>query len=92
MGGGERTSGDRHVESILPGAVPVYVLGIVQKKGKSARRRGRGGTVLDQLPLLGTHEEKFRRDALWPALIALGLFVFGVIFIAVGVAAAVGVL
>jgi hypothetical protein len=40
LGGGERTGGDRHVESILPGAVPVYVLGIVQEKGESARRRG----------------------------------------------------
>ena len=40
MGGGERTSGDHHVESILPGAVPVYVLGIVQEEGGSAHRRG----------------------------------------------------
>ncbi len=40
LGGGERTSGVRHVESILPVAVPVYVLGIVQEEGESARRRG----------------------------------------------------
>jgi hypothetical protein len=37
-------------------------------------------------------KKKFRRDALWPALIALGLFVFGAIFVAVGVVAAAGVL
>ena len=36
-------------------------------------------------------EKKYRRDALWLGLIALGLFVFGAIFVAVGVAAGVGV-
>ena len=35
--------------------------------------------------------EKARRDALWLALIALGQFVFGAIFVAGGVAAAAGV-
>lgn len=37
-------------------------------------------------------KKKFRRDALWPALIALDLFVFKAIFVAFGVAAAAGVL
>ena len=37
-------------------------------------------------------EKKYRRDALWLGLIAAGLFLFGLIFLMVGVGAGIAVL
>ena len=93
LGGGERTIGYRHVESVLPVDAPVYVLGAVQEDGEvGAPPPGdEEGRFLISYRSEEQLEKKFRRDALWLALIALGLFVFGAIFIAVGVAAAAGV-
>ena len=93
LGERERTIGSRHVESILPVDAPVYVLGAVQDDGEI----GAPPPGDDEGRFLISHrseeqlEKKFKRDALLLALIALGLFVFGAIFIAVGVAAAAGV-
>jgi E3 ubiquitin ligase len=94
LGERERTIGYRHVESILPVDTPVYVLGAVQDDGEiGAPPPGEE----EQGRFLISHrseeqlEKKIRRDALILTLIALGLFVFGAIFIAVGVAAAAGV-
>lgn len=93
LGGGERTIGYRHVESVLPVDAPVYVLGAVQEDGEiGAPPPGdEEGRFLISYRSEEQLEKKFRRDALWLGLIALGLFVFGAIFIAVGVAAAAGV-
>jgi E3 ubiquitin ligase len=93
LGERERTIGYRHVESILPVDAPVYVLGAVQEDGKIGAPPPGG----EERRFLISHrseeqlEKKFRRDALLLTLIALGLFVFGAIFIAVGVAVAAGV-
>ncbi len=93
LGGGERTIGYRHVESVLPVDAPVYVLGAVQEDGEiGAPRTGdEEGRFLISYRSEEQLERKFKRDALWLALIALALFVFGAIFVAVGVAAALGV-
>ena len=37
-------------------------------------------------------EKKLKRDALWQGLIAVGLFLFGLIFVAIGAGVAVGLL
>ena len=93
LGERERTIGYRHVESILPVDTPVYVLGAVQDDGEI----GAPPPGEEEGRFLISHrseeqlEKKIRRDALILTLIALGLFVFGAIFIAVGVAAAAGV-
>jgi hypothetical protein len=93
LGERERTIGYRHVESILPVDAPVYVLGAVQDDGEiGAPPPGdEEGRFLISHRSEEQLEKKFRRDALILTLIALGLFVFGAIFIAVGVAAAAGV-
>lgn len=72
---------------------PVYVLGAVQEDGEiGAPRTGdEEGRFLISYRSEEQLERKFKRDALWLALIALALFVFGAIFVAVGVAAALGV-
>ena len=93
LGSGERTIGYRYVESVLPVDAPVYVLGAVQGDGViGAPSADDGGERFlishrseEQL------EKKYEKDALWLGLIALGLFVFGAIFVAVGAAAALGV-
>ncbi|MGH3147608.1 MAG: E3 ubiquitin ligase family protein [Rubrobacter sp.] len=92
LGAGERTIGYRYVESVLPVDAPVYVLGAVQED----REIGAPPSGSEEERFLISYrseeqlEKKFRRDALWLGLIALGLFVFGAIFVAVGVAAALG--
>lgn len=92
LGERERTIGYRHVESILPVDAPVYVLGAVQDDGEiGAPPPGEEGRFLISHRSEEQLEKKFRRDALMLTLIALGLFVFGAIFTAVGVAAAAGV-
>ena len=91
LGQGERTIGYRHVESILPVDAPVYVLGAAQEDGQIGAPGDEEGRFLISYRSEEQLEKKFRRDALLLGLIALGLFVFGVIFVAVGVAAALGV-
>ena len=86
MGEGERTIGYRHVESVLPVDVPVYVLGVVREDGRigSLEERGeRGGFLISHR----SEEELgkgYKRDALVLGLVAAGLFVFGAVFLAVG--------
>ena len=92
LGTGERTIGHRHVESVLPVDAPVYVLGTVHRDGEIAAPDGdEGGRFLISHRSEEQLEKKYKKDALWLGLIALGLFVFGLIFVAVGVAAATGV-
>ncbi len=93
LGGGERTIGYRHVEKVLPVDAPVYVLGPVRQDGEIAAHDGEGDSRFiisyrseEQL------EKKYKKDALVLALVALGVFVFGLIFVGVGVAAALGVI
>jgi E3 ubiquitin ligase len=92
LGGGERTIGYRYVESVLPVDGPVYVLGAVQEDGEiGAPRPGdEESRFLISYRSEEELEKKFKRDALWLGLAALGLFLFGAIFAAVGVAAATG--
>jgi len=93
LGERERTIGYRYVESVLPVDAPVYVLGTVHQDGEiGAPPPGEEGQrFLISYRSEEQLEKKFRRDAFVLALIALGLFVFGAIFVAVGVAAALGV-
>jgi len=92
IGERERTIGYRHVESVLPVDAPVYVLGAVQQGGGIGASPGDGeGRFLISYRSEEQLEKKFKRDALVLTLISLGLFVFGAIFLAVGVAAALGV-
>ena len=92
IGERERTIGYRHVESVLPVDAPVYVLGAVQEDGGIGAPPGdEEGRFLISHRSEEQLEKKFKRDALLLALIALGLFVFGAIFLGVGVAAALGV-
>ncbi len=88
LGGGERTIGYRHVEKILPVDAPVYVLGPVGRDGEIAASDDARFIISyrseEQL------EKKYKKDAFVLALVAAGLFVFGLIFVGVGVAAAVG--
>ncbi len=93
LGGGERTLGYRYVESVLPVDAPLYVLGVVQEDGEigAPPAEDEEGRFLISYRSEEQLEKKYRRDALWLGLIALALFVFGAIFVAVGVAAGVGV-
>ncbi|MGH3090077.1 MAG: E3 ubiquitin ligase family protein [Rubrobacteraceae bacterium] len=88
LGGGEQTIGYRHVEKILPVDAAVYVLGPVGHDDEIAASGDERFIISyrseEQL------EKKYKKDALTLALVAAGLFVFGLIFVGVGVAAAVG--
>ncbi|AHY47936.1 E3 Ubiquitin ligase [Rubrobacter radiotolerans] len=87
FGHGERTIGYRYVESVLPVDKPVYVLGAVGGDGRiSAAGEGRFLVSYRSEEQL---EKKYRKDARTLAVVAAGLFVFGLIFIAVGVGSAV---
>ncbi len=92
LAGGERTIGYRYTESILPVDAPVYVLGVVGDRGEiSAPPKDRG----DQRFVISYRSEEdldrsLGRSSLWLGLIALGLFVLGAAFGAVGVAALTG--
>ena len=93
LGERKRTIGYRYVESVLPVDAPVYVLGAVQEDGEigAPPPAEEGQRFLISYRSEEQLEKKFERDALWLGLIALGLFVFGAIFVAVGVAALLGV-
>ena len=92
LAGGERTIGYRYTESILPVDAPVYVLGVVGERGEiSAPPKDRK----DQRFVISHRSEEdldrsLGRSSLWLGLIALGLFVLGAAFGAVGIAALTG--
>lgn len=91
LGRGERTIGYRYVESVLPVDVPVYVLGAVQ-----------AGGVVGDVPegedarFIVSHRseealgQSLGKEAFWLGIVAAGLFLFGAIFAAVGLASALG--
>jgi hypothetical protein len=89
MGEGEQTLGYRHVEHVLPVDAPVYVLG-------TARGDGRIGALEDEgwdRRFLISHRSEgdlskgYKREAFVLALVAVGLFLFGVVFLAGGLGA-----
>jgi hypothetical protein len=87
LGGGPRTIGYRYVECILPVDSPVYVLGSVREDGEigAPTDESEEGRFLISYRSEEQLEKKYRRDALVLGLIALGVFLFGLIFLAVGV-------
>lgn len=97
LGDRERTLGYRYKESVLKVDMPVYVLGTVQEDGQigaptSEDEDSEGSRFLISYRSEEQLKKKYRKDALVLGLIALGLFVFGLIFVGVGVAAAAGVI
>ena len=94
LGGGEHTLGYRYVESILRVDEPVYVLGELQEDGQIGAPSESEGEKRYLISYRSEEqlEKKYRRDALWLGLIALCLFLFGAIFLGVGIAAAIGTL
>ena len=94
LGGGPRTIGYRYVESVLHVDSTVYVLGAVQEDGEigAPAEEGGKGRFLISYRSEEQLEKKYRRDALWLALIAAGLFLFGLVFLAVGVSTGAAVL
>lgn len=92
LGGGERTIGYRHTESILPIDAPVYVLGTVQQDG------GIGA------PEPGTKEHRFvvshrseealgqslGKTVLWLGVGGIASIVVGVVLLAVGIFVLIG--
>jgi len=86
LGGGERTIGYRYEESILKLDSPVYVLGAVQEDGEiGAPPEGdKDKRFLISYRSEEQLEKKYRSNAFWLALIAVGLFFFGGIFVVVG--------
>lgn len=92
LGGGERTIGYRYTESILPLDAPVYVLGAVQQDG-SIGPPPKGDKDSRFLVSYRSEEalgESLGSSARWLTVTAIGLFLFGAAFVAVGVAAALG--
>ena len=93
LGAGERTIGLRHVETVLPVDAPVYVLGTVLNDGTI----GAPGPEGENRFVLSHHSEEdltrqLGKDARLLGLIAVGLAVLGVAFLAVGVAGATGLI
>jgi hypothetical protein len=93
LGGGERTIGFRHVEGVLPVDAPVYVLGAVLNDGTiGAPDSG------DEKRFVVSHrsEEALTRqlgkDARLLSLVAAGLALLGLVFVAVGLAGATGLI
>jgi hypothetical protein len=93
LGGGERTIGYRYVESVLRPDEPVYVLGAVQEDGQiGAPAEGdEGKKFLISYRSEEQLEKKYKRGALILGLIAAGLFVFGAVFLIIGVVAGVAI-
>lgn len=90
LGGGERTIGYRNTEKTLPVDAPVYVLGPVGRDGEISASDTEKRFIISYRSEAQL-EKKYKKDAFTLALVAAGLFVFGLIFVGVGVAAAVGV-
>jgi E3 ubiquitin ligase len=91
LGGGAHTLGYRYEEKILPVDLPVYVLGAAQEDGQVGApfQKGEGERFLMSYRSEEQLEKTYKRDALWQGLVAVGLFLFGLIFLAVGVGSAV---
>lgn len=92
LGDRERTIGYRYTESILPVGAPVYVLGAVRGDGSVGApppgdKNSRFLVSYRSEEALG---ESYGSSARWLTYIAAGLFLFGAVFAAVGVAAALG--
>lgn len=93
LGGGERTIGFRHVESVLPVDAPVYVLGAVREDGTVGAPDSEGGKRF-----VVSHrseealEAQIGKDARLLGLVAAGLAALGLVFVAVGVAGATGLI
>jgi hypothetical protein len=92
LDGGERTIGYRYVESILPVDAPVYVLGVMRRDGEigAPQPEEEGSQFLISYRSEEQLEKKHRKEAFVLSMVALGLFLFGTVFVAVGVAAAAG--
>lgn len=90
LGQGERTIGYRYVERILPLDAPVYVLGSALAGGRIGGPGDEGG---GRFLISHRSEEElgkgYRKDALVMGLISAGLLLFGAVFLAVGVGAAI---
>jgi hypothetical protein len=82
------------VESVLPIDSLVYVLGAVQvdREIGAPAEEGEKNRFLISYRSEEQLGKKFKRDALWLGLIAAGLFLFGLIFLAVGIGMGVAVL
>jgi hypothetical protein len=93
LGGGERTLGFRHVETVLPVDAPIYVLGAVLDDGTIGAPDPEGE---DRFVVSYRSEaaltRQLGRDARLLGLIAAGLAVLGLVFLAVGVAGATGII
>lgn len=87
MGQGEQTLGYRHVEHVLRVDAPVYVLGAVRADGRIGAPEDEGGRFLISHRSEEDLGKGYGKDALVLGLIAAGLFVFGAIFLAVGLGA-----
>jgi len=92
LGGGERTLGYRHTEEILPVDAPVYVLGAVRRDGGIGPPEEGAGRFVVSWRSEEALGESLGRGARLLGLIALGLFLAGAAFLAVGAAAALGYL
>lgn len=90
LGNRERTIGYRYQESVLPVDRPVYVLGVVKEDGEIGAPETGESRFFVSYRSEEQLERKYRRDARILALVAAGLFLFGAVFLAVGVAAATG--
>lgn len=93
LGGGERTIGYRHVESVLRPDEPVYVLGVVREDGQiGAPKEGEEGKrFLISYRSEEQLEKSYRRGALVLGLLAVGLFLFGAVFVVIGAVAGLAV-
>lgn len=89
LGQGEHTLGYRHVEHVLPIDGPVYVLGTVRADGRIGAPEGEDGEGRFLISHRSEEDlgEGYRRDALVLGLIAAGLFLFGAVFLAIGLGA-----
>ena len=70
---------------VLSVDAPVYVLGAVLQDGRIGAPTDDGGRFLISHRSEEQLERKHRRDALTLALVAAGLFLFGLIFVVVGI-------
>ena len=89
MGEGQQTLGYRRVEHALPIDAAVYVLGTVRADGRVGAPESGGGEGRFLISHRSEQElgKGYGRDALVLGLLAAGLFVFGAVFIAVGLGA-----
>ena len=91
LGGGPSTIGYRYVEGILPVDALVYVLGVRGEDGGIVAPTVEGG----EKGFLISHrseeqlEKKYRNSALLLGCLAVALFLFGSIFVTVGLVAAI---